>query len=66
MTELEVVKIVWRREQLDEYTNLGNRRWDDVDSITLQSCYDKGFLKWNGDKLVVTALGRRSCGGGLR
>jgi len=66
VTELEVMKVVLKREQLDEYTDLGNCRWDDVDSITLQSCFDKGFLRWNVDKLVVTPLGRRSCGGGLK
>lgn len=64
MTELEVMKVVLKREQLDEYTDLGNHRWDDVDSATLQSCFDKGFLRWLGDKLVITPLGRRSCGCG--
>jgi len=63
MTEQQVVQIVWKREHLDRYTDLGDDRWDDMDSITLQACYDKGFLKWSDEKLVVTPLGKRACGG---
>lgn len=62
MTELEVLKIVLEREKLDEYTDLGDDRWDGVDDRTLESCFDKGFLKWSGDKLIVTPLGKRTSG----
>jgi hypothetical protein len=63
MTEREVVRMVWEREQFDRYTDLGDDRWNEMDSIALQTCYDKGFLRWKDDKLVVTPLGKRSCGG---
>lgn len=65
MTELEAVKMV--NGDLSPHTDFSDPYWLGVDPIVLQSCFDKGFIRWNGNgKLVVTPLGRRSCGGGNR
>ncbi|KKM25579.1 hypothetical protein LCGC14_1593640 [marine sediment metagenome] len=61
MTEQEIVRMIQKEEAY--HTDFNATYWDKVDSATLQSCYDKGFLRWNNDKLVVTPLGKRSCGG---
>jgi len=60
MTEREVVRIV---AEAGPITNFDDPYWEDVDPVTLNACFDKGFLRWNAGKLVVTPLGRRSCGG---
>lgn len=61
MTELAVIKIV--QNDLAPTTDLGSSYWKDVDLITLQLCFDKGFLRWSYNKLVMTPLGIRSFGG---
>lgn len=63
MTEREIVKMV--QKEKSGHTDFSAGYWRKADPTTLQSCYDKGFLRWNGDKLVVTPLGKRSCGGAL-
>jgi len=70
MTERDVLQIVFEEEtlrtvfgDLDSPTDFNSPRWEEVDSIVLQSCFDKGFLTWNQNKLVVTDLGRRTFGG---
>ena len=62
MTEQEMVKKV--DADLSPHTDFSSPYWLGSDSNVLESCFDKGFLRWNGNgKLVVTPLGRRSCGG---
>ena len=61
MTEKEVVHIV--ACATEAITDFNNPHWAHVDSRTLNSCFDKGFIRWVGGKLSVTPLGRRSCGG---
>jgi hypothetical protein len=60
MTERDIVRMV--QKEKSEHTDFSAVYWRKADPATLQSCYDKGFLRWNDDKLVVTPLGRRSCG----
>lgn len=64
MTEREVVQIV--AADTSPITDFSDEHWEDVDPATLESCYNKGFLRWDGEKLKVTPLGRRSCGGNTR
>ncbi len=61
MTEREIIKMVQKEESGP--TDFSAVYWRKADPATLQACYDKGFLRWNGDKLVVTPLGKSSCGG---
>ncbi len=62
MTEQQVVKIVQADASL--HTDFGDPYWAGIDPIVLQQCFDKGFICWNGrNKLIVTPLGKRSCGG---
>lgn len=58
MTEREIVKKI----DGDKSSHTDFSDWQDSDSEVLSSCFDKGFIRWNGGKLVVTDLGRRSCG----
>jgi hypothetical protein len=61
MTEQEAVKMV--TGDLSPHTDFSDPYWVGVDPIVLQKCFDKGFITWAHNKLVVTPLGRRSCGG---
>jgi hypothetical protein len=61
MTEQDIVRMV--QKEKSDYTDFNATYWRKADPTTLQACYDKGFLRWDGDKLVVTPLGKRSCGG---
>lgn len=61
MTEQEIVHIV--AAKAGAITNFDDSYWKDVDPRVLNSCFDKGFIRWASGKLVVTPLGRRSCGG---
>ena len=63
MTEQEAVKMV--AGDLSPHTNFSDPYWSKADPIVVQKCFDKGFIRWtaNQTKLVVTPLGRRSCGG---
>jgi len=63
MTEQEAVRMV--QGAPEGATDFRGSYWDDVDIVTLQSCFDKGFLCWdaNETQLIVTPLGKRSCGG---
>jgi hypothetical protein len=62
MTEREVVIFVEERALQDTKTVFADGTWDTVDFRTLESCYQKGFLLWAGDKLVLSDLGKRSFG----
>jgi hypothetical protein len=61
MTERDIVRMVQKEEA--GLTDFSASYWRKADPTTLQSCYDKGFLRWSGEKLVVTPLGKRACGG---
>lgn len=61
MTEREIIKMV--QKEKSGPTDFSAVYWRKANPTTLQACYDKGFLRWVGDKLVVTPLGKRSCGG---
>jgi len=61
MTEREAVKMV--QDDPAAVTNFQSGYWEGVDPVVLDSCFDKGFICWEGEKLIVTPLGKRSCGG---
>ena len=61
MMEREAVKMV--QDDPSAITNFQSAYWEDVDPVVLDTCFDKGFLRWEGEKLIVTPLGKRSCGG---
>ena len=62
MTEQDMVRKV--DGDLSPHTDFTDPYWVGADSSVLESCFNKGFIRWNGNgKLMVTPLGRRSCGG---
>ncbi len=61
MTEREAVRMAQRAPE--GATNFDDPCWDGVNPAVLNTCFDKGFLRWFNDKLIITPLGRRSCGG---
>jgi len=62
MTEQDMVRKV--QGDLSPHTDFNDPYWHSADSRVLESCFDKGFIRWDdNDKLIVTSLGRRSCGG---
>ncbi len=61
MTEQEAVRTVQLAPE--GTTDFENSYWRGVDYITLNKCFDKGFIRWIGSRLDLTPLGRRSCGG---
>ena len=63
MTEREIVNVV--RSDASPITDFNASHWNGIDPLVLNTCFDKGFLRWSFGKLVVTPLGKRSCGGPL-
>jgi len=64
MTELQAMHMV--RGAPMGITNFDDPYWKSTDPLVLNSCFDKGFLRWVNGRLTATPLGVRSCGGGLR
>ena len=61
MTEREIVHLVAARTE--PFTDFDDPCWEGIDPSVLNSCFDKGFLRWSNGKLVLTALGRIACSG---
>ncbi len=62
MTEQEMVRKV--QDDLSPHTDFNDPYWHSEDSRILETCFGKGFIRWDDNgKLIVTPLGRRSCGG---
>ncbi len=63
MTEQQIVHLV--ADKAGTITNFDEPYWKDIDPRILNVCFDKGFLRWAAGKLIVTPLGRSSCGDGF-
>jgi len=61
MTEGKAVRMVLNDPA--EVTDFESLYWVGINLLTLQSCFDKGFIRWDGQKLIATPLGKRACGG---
>lgn len=61
MTEREVIQVVESDSALT--TDFSDPHWEGIDPRVLESCFGKGFIRWVGEKLIITPLGRRSCTG---
>jgi len=63
MTEQEVVRMV--QDAPPGPTDFGAPYWVSTDETVLQKCFGKGFIWWVAGRVIVTPLGKRSCGEGV-
>ncbi|KKM25580.1 hypothetical protein LCGC14_1593650 [marine sediment metagenome] len=61
MTELEIMELVITDPACR--TNFDDLHWTNIDQASLNSCFDRGLIRWNAGKLSLTPLGSSTCGG---